>query len=123
MVRISRTREGLLLQTTTRAELETTCVRCLKTIFFPVNTEFQELYQFPSRYREETDLVLSGDGYIDLGPLCREYLIIAMPIKRLCKSDCKGLCIICGADLNETTCEHPHDEEQTPKEEDIGKKS
>lgn len=106
VVTVSRTQEGLLLQADVEAELETSCVRCLDDFFLPVSIEFEELYQFPSRYREETDLILSEDGYIDLKPLYREYLILALPIKRLCKPDCKGLCVVCGANLNEKICEH-----------------
>lgn len=98
------------MQVDVEAELETACVRCLDDFFLPVSIEFEELYQFPSRYREETDLVLSEDGYIDLKPLFREYLILALPIKRLCKPDCKGLCVVCGVNLNETTCEHQANE-------------
>jgi len=114
-VRMSRTREGLLLQVTAEAKVETTCVRCLDEFFLPVEVQFEELYQFPSRRREETDLILPQDGYIDLNPLYREYLILAMPIKRLCQEDCKGLCVICGANLNETTCEH-HQKPKPPSE-------
>jgi uncharacterized protein len=112
---VSRTREGLLLQVSAEAKVETTCVRCLDEFFLPVAFEFEELYQFPSRHREETDLILPQDGYIDLSPLFREYLILAMPIKRLCKKDCKGLCVICGANLNLTTCEH-HQQSKPPSE-------
>jgi len=114
-VRISRTREGLLFQVNTQARLQTTCVRCLKNIYLPVETGFEELYQFPSRSREETDLLLPGDGYLDLTALYREYLILAIPIKRLCKPDCKGLCVVCGADLNEMDCEHSRDQETIPE--------
>lgn len=106
LVKVSRTREGLLLQVTAKAGLETSCVRCLDNFFMPVDVEFEELYQFPSRYREETDLILPEDGYIDLKPLYREYFILVLPIKQLCKPDCKGLCVVCGVNLNETTCEH-----------------
>ena len=105
-IRISRTREGLLLQVTADAEVLTTCARCLDTFYLPVSAEFEELYQFPSRHREETDLILPNDGYLDMSPIYREYLILSMPIKRLCHSDCAGLCAVCGANLNETTCEH-----------------
>ncbi len=114
-VRISRTREGLLFQVETEAKLQTTCVRCLKSIFLPVDTGFEELYQFPSRSREETDLLLPGDGYLDLTALYWEYLVLATPIKRLCKPDCKGLCVVCGADLNEMACEHIRDQETSPE--------
>ena len=112
VVRISRTREGLLLQFDVEAKVQTTCVRCLETFFLPVKTAFDELYQFPSRHREETDLILPSDGFMDLSDIFREYLILAMPIKRLCKADCKGLCVVCGENLNETICEH----HQTPEE-------
>jgi uncharacterized protein len=105
-IRISRTREGLLLQVTADAEVLTTCSRCLDTFFLPVSAEFEELYQFPSRHREETDLILPNDGYLDMRPIYREYLILSMPIKRLCHGDCAGLCAVCGVNLNETTCEH-----------------
>ena len=115
LVRISRTREGLLLQVRAEAEIKTTCVRCLDVFYLPVDIEFEELYQFPSRYREETDMVLPEDGYIDLSSLYREYLILAMPIRHLCQPECKGLCSICGANLNEILCEH-HQEDETHTE-------
>jgi uncharacterized protein len=105
-IRISRTREGLLMQVTAEAEVLTTCSRCLDTFFLAVSAEFEELYQFPSRYREETDLILPNDGYLDMHPIYREYLILSMPIKRLCHNGCAGLCAVCGVNLNETTCEH-----------------
>lgn len=105
-IRISRTREGLLLQVKAEAQIMTSCVRCLNDFYLPVETEFEELYQFPSRHREETDLILPQDGFLDMRPLYREYLILALPIKGLCRTDCAGLCMICGVNLNETTCEH-----------------
>lgn len=106
VVKISRTREGLLLQITADAKIETICVRCLEGVILPVSVEFEELYQFPSRHREETDLILPDDGYIDLSSLYREYLILVQPIKGLCKGDCLGLCVICGVNLNKVACSH-----------------
>lgn len=106
LVRISRTREGLLLQVEGEAKIETACVKCLDEIYQLVKFDFKELYQFPSRHREETDLILPMDGYIDLRSLYREYLILAMPIKPVCSSNCKGLCVVCGANLNKKICEH-----------------
>ena len=106
LIKVSRTREGLLLQVNADAEVQTVCTRCLDEFFLLVSMEFEELFQFPSRQREDTDLLLPNDGYIDLRPLFREYLILAIPIKHLCKPDCRGLCVVCGANLNRTTCEH-----------------
>jgi uncharacterized protein len=106
VVRVSRTREGLLLQVRAEADVQTDCTRCLKEFYLPLSITFDELYQFPSRHREEKDLILPQDGYIDLKPLYREYFILETPIKRLCKPDCKGLCVVCGTNLNKATCEH-----------------
>lgn len=114
LVRISRTREGLLLQVEGEAQIETACVKCLDEFYQPVRFDFEELYQFPSRHREETDLILPMDGYIDLRSLYREYFILAMPIKSVCSSNCKGLCVVCGANLNKKICEH-HPELMTEK--------
>lgn len=114
-VRLSKNREGLLLQIMAEAAVSTVCVRCLDDIFMPVSTEFEELYQFPSRYREETDLILPEDGYIDLNPLLREFLILALPIKPLCRKACAGLCTVCGANLNESPCDH-QEVVETPEE-------
>lgn len=105
-VRMSRTREGLLLQVNAEAGVLASCVRCLTEFFLPVSTEFEELYQFPARYREETDLILPNDGYLDLRPIYREYLILSIPIKGICRIDCAGLCDVCGINLNESSCEH-----------------
>ena len=106
VIRLSRTREGLLLQIQAESDVKTACGRCLDEMFLTLNVEFEELYQFPSRHREETDLVLTDDGFIDSQSIYREYFILAMPIKRLCKIDCKGLCVECGTNMNEMTCEH-----------------
>ena len=106
VIRLSRTREGILLQINLGASVNTDCVRCLDEFFMPVETEFEELYQFPSRYREDTDLILPDDGYLDLQPLLREYLILALPIKPLCQMDCVGLCDVCGVNLNDKSCQH-----------------
>lgn len=113
LVRLSRTREGLLIQVKGGAEVKTECVDCLDEFFLPVYFKFDELYEFPSRKREETDLVLPADGYIDLSEIYREFLILAIPIRCLCQEECKGLCEVCGTNLNHTTCEH-HPENEEP---------
>jgi len=43
---------------------------------------------------------------IDLDPIIREQLVLALPVSVLCKDDCKGLCTVCGQDLNEKDCGH-----------------
>lgn len=106
IARIGRTPQGLLVQGKFEAQAAAECVRCLIEFQQPLRTEFNELYAFTRRSMSESGLILPEDGKIDLEPLIREYLVIEIPISPLCKTDCKGLCSICGADLNELTCEH-----------------
>jgi uncharacterized protein len=53
---------------------------------------------------DDLDLYPYDDQTIDLEPLLREQIILAVPYAPLCKGDCKGLCPVCGADLNTTSC-------------------
>jgi uncharacterized protein len=110
--RISRTSEGLLVQGEYNTTISTTCVRCLEKTEPKLHTEFTELYVFPQLHgnefdtEEEPELILPNDGYIDMEPLVSEYLLLEIPMKPLCKPDCKGLCSFCGTNLNQATCEH-----------------
>ncbi len=49
-------------------------------------------------------------GLLDLEPLVREEMLLAIPINPICRLDCKGLCPICGGNLNETLCTHEDEE-------------
>jgi uncharacterized protein len=56
---------------------------------------------------EEDDFVtipVAGEGIYDLFPRVREALILEIPIKLLCREDCKGVCRTCGANLNSGDC-------------------
>ena len=106
MVRISRTPVGLLMDADFTAYTPAECVRCLNPFIQPLKTIFQELYAFRSSPISDSGLVVPEDGNIDLAPLVNEYMQLEIPIKPLCRPDCKGLCVECGADLNTETCEH-----------------
>ncbi len=105
-VRLSRTHEGLLLESHLEGQIEAICGRCLTLFYTRVETKIEELYVFSQRTQEDTDLIVPEDGYIDLGEIFREYLILEIPINAICKPDCKGLCDQCGQNLNEKSCEH-----------------
>jgi len=95
-------------------ELELACSRCLEPFRLPVATEF-DLRYVPrvenagdgEREVEEDDLSTAfydGDE-IDLSQLITEQFQLALPMKPLCRDDCKGLCPHCGTNLNTGTCE------------------
>lgn len=104
---LSRTREGLLLQAKLSVKMDAQCARCLVDYQTPVKTEFDELYTFLERFQEETDdETIPEDGYLDLGSLFRDYLLLELPMNSVCREDCKGICVECGHNLNEGECEH-----------------
>jgi len=112
-IRFSRATQGIFMQARFETETEMQCVRCLKEYNQFLQTDFDELFSFPNFPLGESGLVLPDSGNIDLKPLLREYLLLELPSKPLCKPDCLGLCEVCGVDLNLTTCIHR--EEQTRK--------
>ncbi|HSM25063.1 MAG TPA: DUF177 domain-containing protein [Anaerolineaceae bacterium] len=105
-VRINRTPQGLLIDSNFEAFVVDQCVRCLEDFQQQLTTEFQELYAYRSRHTKDAEFFVPEDGFIDLSPLVYENMLLAIPIKAICRPDCKGLCIQCGINLNHETCEH-----------------
>lgn len=106
VARFTRTPQGLLAQIKMQASVELECVRCLSLYIHSLTVDFSELYAFSKKTVSETGLLLPENGYISLEPLLREYMLLEMPLKPLCKSACKGLCPVCGGNLNEKVCQH-----------------
>ena len=112
--RAGRKREQIRLQGTINASVEVACDRCAAPVIVPVNADFDVTY-VPAESLEvepeatelqEEDLsyaTYEGD-YLDLDELAREQLLLALPTHQLCREDCQGLCLTCGADLNTGTC-------------------
>jgi uncharacterized protein len=89
-----------------RAFIVVECARCLTRFSQELNIDFTDLYAFSPDSVTDSGLLLPDTGKIDLEPVLREEMTLAMPINPVCNSDCKGLCPICGNDLNQTTCNH-----------------
>lgn len=105
-VHVTRTAQGLLVQVKMEADITAECGRCL--IEFPQHlaTDFTELYAFSPNSMTDSGLILPENGKIDLTPILRDEMLLAVPINPVCRLDCKGLCPVCGENLNETICEH-----------------
>jgi uncharacterized protein len=106
IVRVTRTPQGILLQAEFKAQISLECVRCLTDFQQSLDFNFTELYAFSQRYVTDSGLLMPETGIIDLNPVMREYFLLAIPISPLCRPDCKGLCPICGNNLNENICNH-----------------
>jgi uncharacterized protein len=105
-VRVTRTAQGLLVQVRMHAKIILECVRCLKDCWQPLDIDFADLYAFTQKTISESGLILPEDGKIDLAPVIRDEMLLAVPISPLCSPDCQGLCPICGGNLNESVCQH-----------------
>ncbi len=114
VVTIGRTPQGLVVQGKFSAETKLECVRCLREFTHPLDWEFTELYAFNKKSVSESGLLLPEDAHIDLAPLLREYALLEVPINPLHDPNCKGLCPVCGQDLNVRDCGHRPDDSDSP---------
>jgi uncharacterized protein len=98
----------------TKTTLELPCSRCLEPLTIPVDLPFDLRYQPHTanvgegeREIEEDDMSTAfyQDDEIDLGQLMREQFYLALPMKPLCSDNCRGLCPVCGTNLNRGTCD------------------
>jgi uncharacterized protein len=113
-VRVTRTPQGILVQVDFQTLIDLECVRCLTDFQQTLKIDFTELYAFSPRYVTDSGLIMPETGVIDLAPVLREYILLEIPISPLCRLDCKGLCPICGNNLNESICTH-EDESGDPR--------
>jgi uncharacterized protein len=95
----------------TRVNVE--CDRCLKILEIPVSTSFRLQYITGQEYEsshvaeltsEEMAVAVFDGEAIDVDEIVREQILLALPDRALCREDCKGLCSICGTDLNGGSC-------------------
>ncbi len=80
------------------------CDRCLKPVVRSFQKQFTHILTASLNDEDNDEFILAEDMHFDLDALLREDVLLALPMKVLCKADCKGLCPMCGADRNETVC-------------------
>jgi uncharacterized protein len=78
------------------------CRRCLVELVGIESVEIDELYQ---KTVIDPDAFIIEDGQLDLNPLVRETVLLALDDERLCRPDCAGLCPNCGTDRNLERCD------------------
>lgn len=109
LLNVGRTAQGLLFTGSFSASTGLECVRCLRPFDQRLDWSMTELYAFNEKSVSDSDLIVPEDAQIDLQPLVRDYALLEIPIKPTCRPDCKGLCPVCGQDLNTRDCGHRPD--------------
>lgn len=112
-VRFTRTASGVLATVQASGEVEVQCTRCLTSVVVPLNIQFRDEFHSMVEVNtgvslptpdEDDPFFISESHLLDLGEAIREYALIELPMRPLCREDCKGLCPRCGADLNDGSC-------------------
>ena len=86
------------------AEFETVCSRCVKCFKMPLSFKSKKLVRRDAEEDFE-DVIYSDSGLcIDIVEEIRMQIYFEFPAKPLCSEDCKGLCPVCGCDLNTESC-------------------
>lgn len=93
---------GISVQGTASATWQGLCRRCVVELNVEMTVEISELYQ---KELEDPDAYVIDKDQLNLLPMVRENLLLAIPLGPLCRLDCAGLCPHCGIDLGESTCE------------------
>ncbi len=112
---VSRTSTGYALRLRFATELDGPCVRCLEPAANEVAIDAREVDQ---RAANDEDLrsPYVSDGNLDVGRWANDALVLAVPWQPLCRSDCAGLCPVCGEPLNDADAEaHRHETGGDPR--------
>jgi uncharacterized protein len=91
--------EGVLASGTARVRLAGECARCLDPIEDSLEVKFQELYVYPESDAEEDEATRIQGDYLDLEPVLRDAVVLALPFGPVCDPACGGLCPDCGVRL------------------------
>jgi len=112
-VRLISTNRGILAKGRLHSEVKVTCSRCLSLFGCPLSIDIEEEY-FPTTdvvsgtslpLPEEPGCFIIDEHHIlDLTEAICQYVLLAIPMKPLCREDCAGLCPACGHDLNQGPC-------------------
>ena len=107
-LRLESVVEGVLVSGTVRARVDAECARCLEPVSWDEIADIQELFVYPPQdargHRvdveagdEEDAPPVIEDDLIDLEATVRDAVVLRLPIAPLCREDCPGLCVECGA--------------------------
>jgi uncharacterized protein len=118
-LRLEAVVEGVLVTGTARAGLSGECVRCLEPVTDEITVDLVELFVYddeeqPGEAEEDDETSRLEGDLLDLEPLLRDAVVLALPFQPLCREDCPGLCVECGARLADDP-DHGHEAQTDPR--------
>jgi len=108
--RLQKMGDDFLLHGELRGIMEMACSRCLEPAEVRLEVPLSVTFTFDEPDEkdgnpEDPDVVTIDGDEIDLGVELRDELLLAMPLSTLCRSECAGLCPVCGGNRNQTPCD------------------
>ncbi|HEX3714964.1 MAG TPA: YceD family protein [Trebonia sp.] len=117
-LRFEAVSEGVLVTGSAVAPLSGECARCLDPLARSIEVSFQELYRYlldPGEDEDDSEERFLDGDLLNLEPAFRDAVVLALPLSPLCRDDCPGLCVECGAKLAEAGPEHGHGDKVDPR--------
>jgi uncharacterized protein len=113
-LRLESVSEGVLVSGMVATTVAGECGRCLRPVGYSLQVSVQELYAYENSTTDETteedEIGRLQDDLIDLEPVLRDAVVLALPTNPLCREDCPGLCPECGVPLDELPEDHSHEQ-------------
>src|SRR5207302_1211789 len=107
-VRLEALVDGIHVSGPVKGDVTIECRRCLKLFVRPLTVELDDVFTYPGEGTDDEGYRVESES-IDLEPVVRDAVMLALPLNPLCIEGCKGLCSTCGANLNEADCGHSQD--------------
>jgi DUF177 domain-containing protein len=105
---LQKSQRQIILNSKLKTNVNFECDRCGVEYEQELTNEFKIVYLFSSEINDEDQIDIKYISFetdtIKITPDVRDYALLAIPMKKLCKEDCKGLCIKCTENLNEGDC-------------------
>ena len=108
-LRLEAVMDGVLVSGQVTAPVAAECGRCLAPVSTTLETDIQELFAYDASDTDGDQSLLVGD-FLDLEPVLRDAVVLALPLNPVCDDACPGLCATCGARLADAGEDHAHDE-------------
>lgn len=112
-IKISRFAKRVFIEGSVNISVSLKCSRCLNEFYYPLKVVFREEYNPVEDIGKEDERELTGEeldlGFfkndeIDIVEVVKEQVLLSVPMKPLCRAECRGICSKCGKDLNRGQC-------------------
>lgn len=104
-LRLTCTSQGIWVNGALNSTVPAECARCLAPLSLHIGVELEELFYYPaSSAPNPSSCVIGEEAFLELAQPVWEQLELNVPLRPLCRADCRGLCGQCGKDLNLGDC-------------------